>query len=407
VTEFSGTGGIQYYTAGTTGTYALTGTGAGGGTAYNSHVGGSGAKAGGDVYLVKGAVLEIIAGEKGANSQDIGAGGGGASFIIETFNGTSAENLILLVAGGGGGGGDLGYGGNANTAATGGSFGGGGGGSEGGAGGGPGIGGQPGAGSGGGGGGETGGASGAAGSFNDATFKGGINAGRSYEGGTGGFGGGGAGGNGGGGGGGGGYGGGAGGAGGIGYYFSNGSTTSSGGGGGGGGGSYLDASLTYQSYALANNAGENGAVTIDVTCFCAGTRMLTPAGETRVEDLKPGDLVITATFKTRPIIWIGREHIDITHHPEPELVRPIRITAGALGQGIPERNLRLSPHHAVLINGALVEAVSLVNQTTIYQEQNTRAVTYFHVELESHDILLAEGTPCESYLDTGTRLQAA
>jgi hypothetical protein len=59
------------------------------------------------------------------------------------------------------------------------------------------------------------------------------------------------------------------------------------------------------------------------------------------------------------------------------------------------------------VDGALVEAISLVNPTAIFQEQATRQVTFHHLELESHDIILAEGSPCESYLDIGTPLQAA
>jgi len=169
----------------------------------------------------------------------------------------------------------------------------------------------------------------------------------------------------------------------------------------------LDLSSSYLSPNFMLGPDGSGGTVIDVTCFCAGTRILTPQGEVPVENLKPGDLVITAGAIIRPIIWAGREDINIEKHPEPELVRPIRITAGALGGGIPERDLRLSPHHAVRVDGALVEAISLVNHSTIFQEQTGRHVTYHHIELESHDILLAEGCPCESYLDTGSRLRAA
>jgi len=69
------------------------------------------------------------------------------------------------------------------------------------------------------------------------------------------------------------------------------------------------------------------------------------------------------------------------------------------------RNPRLALSNGV--DGALVEAISLVNPTAIFQEQATRQVTFHHLEREAHDIILAEGCPRESYLDTGTRLQAA
>jgi len=103
------------------------------------------------------------------------------------------------------------------------------------------------------------------------------------------------------------------------------------------------------------------------------------------------------------VVWTGKRQIDIARHPEPELVQPVRIRAGAFADGVPECDLRLSPHHAVYIDGALIEAVSLVNGITILQEQHTRSITYHHIELASHDVLLAEGLPAESYLDTGNR----
>jgi collagen type I/II/III/V/XI/XXIV/XXVII alpha len=77
--------------------------------------------------------------------------------------------------------------------------------------------------------------------------------------------------------------------------------------------------------------------------------------------------------------------------------------AGAMGAGLPERDLRLSPDHAVYIDGALFEAKALVNAITIVQETDTKFVTYHHIELEWHDIMLAEGLATESYLDTGNR----
>jgi hypothetical protein len=82
---------------------------------------------------------------------------------------------------------------------------------------------------------------------------------------------------------------------------------------------------------------------------------------------------------------------------------PVRIIAGAFGPGLPERDLRLSPHHAVYVDGVLIEAISLVNGATVIQEMDTRFVTYHHIELEQHDVMLAEGLPAESYLDTGHR----
>jgi hypothetical protein len=103
------------------------------------------------------------------------------------------------------------------------------------------------------------------------------------------------------------------------------------------------------------------------------------------------------------LVWTGRRHVDLTRHPQPDLVRPVCILAGAFGPDLPERDLRLSPNHAVYVQGNLFEAISLVNGVTIFQEQRTRSVTYHHIELTSHDVLLAEGLPAESFLDTGNK----
>jgi len=141
-------------------------------------------------------------------------------------------------------------------------------------------------------------------------------------------------------------------------------------------------------------------------CFASGTRILTLRGEIAVEDVALGDVVVTVRADgpaSRRVVWTGKRRINITRQLEPELVRPIRIMAGAFGADLPARDLRLSPHHAVYVEGVLVEAQALVNEATIYQEPDTRVVTYHHIELDSHDVLLAEGLPVESYLDTGNR----
>jgi len=93
----------------------------------------------------------------------------------------------------------------------------------------------------------------------------------------------------------------------------------------------------------------------------------------------------------------------LRRHPDPDMVRPVRIRAGAFAPGVPERDLRLSPLHAVYHEGFLFEVGSLINGVTIYQEQNGAHVTYHHIELDGHDIMLAEGLEVESYLDTGNK----
>jgi autotransporter-associated beta strand protein len=169
--------------------------------------------------------------------------------------------------------------------------------------------------------------------------------------------------------------------------------------------------LTFASglaaYGLTLAAAGSGLdITTSAPCFAAGTRILGLQGEILVEDIAVGDELVTVRDGgpvTQKVVWTGRRAIDISRHPCPDMVRPIRITAGAIEAGVPERDLRLSPEHAVYLGGNLFTAASLVNGTTIFQEQNTTHVTYHHIELAAHDVLMAEGLPCESYLDTGNK----
>lgn len=148
-------------------------------------------------------------------------------------------------------------------------------------------------------------------------------------------------------------------------------------------------------------------------CFVSGTgiRVIRAGLETdvAVEDLRVGDGAVTASGAVRAITWIGHRHLDGHGHVLPRDQQPIRVRAGAFGSSLPARDLSLSPGHPVLVGaeadhhgGHLVPIMCLINGTSITRE-TADAVTYWHVELESHDILLAEGLPAESYLDWGDR----
>jgi hypothetical protein len=138
-------------------------------------------------------------------------------------------------------------------------------------------------------------------------------------------------------------------------------------------------------------------------CFARGTRLLTPAGYVPVQDLRPGNLVVTTTGAAEPIRWIGWRTIDLTDHGRPDAIRPIRVTPDALGDGVPSREVQLSPDHALFLEGHLIPVKLLVNSATIVRDMTSLAVTYFHVELARHSVVLAEGLPVETYLDTGNR----
>jgi hypothetical protein len=142
-------------------------------------------------------------------------------------------------------------------------------------------------------------------------------------------------------------------------------------------------------------------------CFAAGTRILTPGGQVPVEALRVGQRVVIVGSggerAVRSIRWIGHRYIDFTRHADPKFAQPIRIRADAFAEGEPLRDLLVSPDHAIYAGGMLIPARLLRNGATIVREDRLPAVRYFHVELDRHDILLAEGLPAESYLDTGNR----
>lgn len=141
-----------------------------------------------------------------------------------------------------------------------------------------------------------------------------------------------------------------------------------------------------------------------VPCFAAGTRILTRRGEVAVEELVVGDeaMALVGGGFAR-ITWIGQRHIDCTRARRPADVWPIRVRAHAFGPGRPHRDLLLSPDHAVHVGGELFPVRYLENGITVLRAP-VDAVSYFHVELERHDVVLAEGLATESYLDTGNRV---
>jgi hypothetical protein len=159
--------------------------------------------------------------------------------------------------------------------------------------------------------------------------------------------------------------------------------------------------LIRAEYVVGAESGGLDNVTM-TACFATGTRIATKRGDISVEDLRVGDVVLTASGPALPITWIGHRRVDCLRHSRPEQVWPVQVQAGAIAERLPERDLWLSPDHAVFLDGVLIPIKRLINGATIRQVE-VKTVTYWHVELERHDILLAEGLPAESYLDTGNR----
>jgi hypothetical protein len=165
---------------------------------------------------------------------------------------------------------------------------------------------------------------------------------------------------------------------------------------------FLTASAQYHAAGSLSPAFS----TISIACFRTGTRILTSAGEIPVEQLRVGaELPVVVGRRLARVRWIGHRHVVCASHPRPPDVHPVRVQRGAFGPGLPARDLFLSPDHAICPPGredVLIPVRYLVNGATIAQVPAPE-VTYWHVELDRHDVLLAEGVRAESYLDSGNR----
>jgi hypothetical protein len=166
----------------------------------------------------------------------------------------------------------------------------------------------------------------------------------------------------------------------------------------------VGAGLSLSRFHVAADAG-TGTLVMETPCYVAGTRIATEHGEVPVETLRPGDSVRTAEGRVAPVRWTGQMLVDLRQHPAPQSAAPVRIRAGAFAPGLPRRDLLVSGDHALFIDDALIPARKLINGATIRQDMTFATVTYVHVELDRHDLLLAEGLPAESFLDTGNRGQ--
>jgi hypothetical protein len=163
------------------------------------------------------------------------------------------------------------------------------------------------------------------------------------------------------------------------------------------------ASGTYTgaSYTVSQD-GDGTAKVFVAICYLEGTHILTPKGEVTVESLKAGDTVVTRFGGLQKIRWIGRQSFRGEAIANDWNSVPVHIRAGALGDGLPSRDLYVSPGHSMLVDGTLLLAKHLVNGVTITQGWVPEQVEYYQLDLGAHDCVLAEGTWSETYADAGT-----
>ncbi|MEO1638362.1 MAG: Hint domain-containing protein [Pseudomonadota bacterium] len=144
-----------------------------------------------------------------------------------------------------------------------------------------------------------------------------------------------------------------------------------------------------------------------IPCFTVGTMIATPAGEVAVEDLKEGDRVLTRDNGIQKVSWVGKKRLDHEKLKEIPELRPITIKAGAMGEGMPERDMVVSPSHRMLIvselaqlyfdrTEVLVAAKHMLSMDGV-EVSRTPYVTYVHFMCAHHEIVLADGAWSESF----------
>ncbi|MGD9861784.1 MAG: Hint domain-containing protein [Pseudodonghicola sp.] len=170
-----------------------------------------------------------------------------------------------------------------------------------------------------------------------------------------------------------------------------------------------DTDLWVVRHALADTAARLvSARRGGVICFTPGTRLETPGGMRAVELLREGDLVLTRDNGPQPVMWTGRRRITGARLYVMPHLRPIRLRPGALGIERPDQELVVSPEHRMLVRGraaralfnsdeVLVAARDLINGSTVIRDHAMREVTYVHLLLPKHEILVANGVETESF----------
>ena len=154
-----------------------------------------------------------------------------------------------------------------------------------------------------------------------------------------------------------------------------------------------------------------------IVCFTAGTRILTANGPVPVEDLRPGEMVLTRDNGVQPLRWVGQislSYQDLVARPD---LQPVRIAPNALGGAGPERSMLVSPQHRVLIEGAraemyfgesevLVPAKHLLGQAEVTRALPAEGVTYVHILFDRHELVSSEGLWTESFQPAERTLSA-
>jgi Hint domain len=143
-------------------------------------------------------------------------------------------------------------------------------------------------------------------------------------------------------------------------------------------------------------------------CFLRGTRISTAKGEAPIEDIELGDLLMTDRGQPLAVKWIGTRHFKLNNPAGkkwPEAFLPVRIARHALDGRTPRADLYVSPAHCLFVDGLLIPASHLINDVSIVHAmpEGVEEIEYFHIELQTHEVIYAEGAAVETLLVTSDR----
>ncbi|MEE8663027.1 MAG: Hint domain-containing protein [Acetobacter sp.] len=173
--------------------------------------------------------------------------------------------------------------------------------------------------------------------------------------------------------------------------------------------------VTYSGVTFASDVptGTNTATLKNgeaLICFLAGSLIRTPNGDIAVENIRIGDEVIAFDWInnaeiTRKVVWVGEKKISVNPNLfDDEAGYPVRVLKDAISDGVPYKDMLITPEHCLFFEDKFVPVRMLVNGRSIFYDKTITSYKYYHIETEQHSVIWADGMLSESYLDTGNRV---
>lgn len=163
-------------------------------------------------------------------------------------------------------------------------------------------------------------------------------------------------------------------------------------------GNAIPTALYRDGYILFGEQSDTGA------CFLAGAMIETSKGCVPVEEIQVGDVLVTyidGQTVTQPVVWAGRQFVVVNSALSDDMAGyPVRVCKNAIAEGVPSKDLLITPEHCLFFEGNFVPVRMLVNGSSVFYDKTITSYTYYHVETEQHSVIMADNVLTESYLDT-------